>query len=160
MLAAINERAGSAKLLLDRIQCPDLNKYYLPPSADRSAEAIVGRINNANLDFIIVFTQKPIVGEINIEVIAETQHADYETNYDYKPLSEFLYNKGFRVRISRRAGSRFANQTYAAGLAHIEVTKAHTQYLFIQIPVLINDGELETLARSFEMFLRKNKIIE
>jgi pyrrolidone-carboxylate peptidase len=152
ILAAIQSPKNTAQKLVENITCPDDHKALLPANTEKCVQHALGIIKHTRPDVLVVFEQKPLPGEIRVEIVAATDEDTFYTNYDYNVLYKHLQELGYKVKISRTVGNHFANTVYAKALEYIEQNDLHTQFLFIHIPVLIKPQDLFALSNVLKYF--------
>jgi len=155
ILAAVNNKSYSSLALVDDINVPNADKILLPAKIDKCAEQLTGAISAIKPEVVMMFWQKPLPGEICIEIMASATEV-YKTNYDYNDLVDYLKSKDYATKISSSPGNSFSNGVYAKVLEYITKNDLSTRFLLIDIPVLISRSELKSLAFALEQFLKRD----
>lgn len=156
LYTAFNGKLNSSKLLLDNINCD--NKLYLRNSFTTSVKQLNNKIKNNKYDLIISFGQAPLENDtIKIEEIGQGD-VEYKTCYDYAKIKNKIEAKGYKVIISRNAGTYLCNNIYYNGLKYIDKNNLKANMIFIHIPKIDKITNMINLANVFnEMDLEEEK---
>jgi Pyrrolidone-carboxylate peptidase (N-terminal pyroglutamyl peptidase) len=153
LLAGFKGDSNSARVLLEKIS-PErtVKKLYLDNDFSICKEQLEQALKIENYDYIIAFGQKPVIKAIYLETIGRGLNQEYETNYEYSVLKDYLKSNGYRVKISSNAGNFLCNYIYFCGLDYIAKNRLATQIIFVHIPYLKNIDDIGHMGRVFNQY--------
>ena len=150
-IAGFKGNTNSSKLLLDQIKL-DIKKVYLSNDKKKSVDELIEVLDN--VDFIIVFGQKPILKDkICIELSATIDYHVMSTKYRIKTIKEYCEGK-YAFKESNNGGTSYCNNVYYYSLNHIKEKNLNSQIVFIHIPMSKNITNFPWLVDVMEGYIK------
>lgn len=159
LFAAFGGRTNSSKALLDLIDCPPEDKLLLKNSFKSAPAALNDKLSSDAYDLAILFGQRKILRDrrksnqtdktlaaLRLETVARDNRVAYHTEVNFPELVERLTTAGLDPIISKDAGRYLCNNLYFQALKYADEKPLRTKIIFIHIPKLRQNPDLEKIA--------------
>lgn len=146
LLTGFKGNNNSSKILLDAINCDNVNKKLLTNTFASCEREIIDAISLLQPKFVISFGRKPVINRLYIEPIACNNDEFIRSTFDVSILEQSLAEHDLKYRLSANPSHYLCNHAYYAGLNYIEKNKLETKMIFIHVPDMKNIQDMELLV--------------
>lgn len=143
-----------------RVFLEQLSKEYIEPflfSNDYTLiyDEIDGLFPDKKYDYVFMFGQKPVLGQLSLELKCRCKKQVMYTNFLVESLKNALDCCSIKYRFSESPGTSYCNFLYWNALKCLEARELDTKVLFIHIPYLEKFEEMEKVVSFFNTYLKQ-----